>query len=118
MDVRALDAELNDAEVLAQRRGERGLADRLVHAAPAQVADGADHSQDDVDRIPRMEERPFLVRRAGPGALRRPAGPAPLAAALLEQHHLSRLGAPLRAGDSRCLDPHGPWIPREAASDN
>ena len=32
--VRALDAELHDAEVLAQRRGQRGLAERLVHAPP------------------------------------------------------------------------------------
>src|SRR5436190_22525418 len=38
VDVRPLDAELDDAEVLAPRCGERGLADRLVCAAPVQVA--------------------------------------------------------------------------------
>src|SRR5579872_1613779 len=61
MHVRALDAEVDNMEVVAPRGGERGLADRLVDAAPAQVADGADDPQCDVNGIPRMEERSLLV---------------------------------------------------------
>jgi hypothetical protein len=45
-----------------------------------------------------MEERPLFVRRAGPRALGRTAGPATLAAAGLEQDKLVWLGAALRAG--------------------
>ncbi|HEX3764372.1 MAG TPA: hypothetical protein VHW23_37010 [Kofleriaceae bacterium] len=83
VDVRALDAEVDDVKVLAQRGGERRLADRLVDAAPAQVADRADHPQRDVHGIPRVQERPLLVRRAGPRPLGRPPCPASLAAARL-----------------------------------
>ena len=39
MQVVALDAEVHDPEVLAPRRGQRGLANRLVRRAAAQVAD-------------------------------------------------------------------------------
>src|SRR5882672_6946963 len=95
MDMRPLDAELDDAEVLAPRRGERGFADRLVDAATAQVADRADNPQRDVQGIPRMQKRPLLVRRAGPRAFRWATGPTPLAAALLPQHQLLGIGAPL-----------------------
>ena len=89
----ALDAEVDDAEVLAPRRRERGFADCLVDAAPAQVADRADDPQHDVDRVARMKERPRLVRRTGPLALRGTTRTAPLTAALLEQHQLLGLGA-------------------------
>src|SRR6185503_1756127 len=43
VQVGALDAEVDDAKVLAQRGGQRGLAHRLVGGTPAQVAD---HGQD------------------------------------------------------------------------
>jgi hypothetical protein len=58
----SLDAELHDPEVLAQRRGQRRLADRLVHAPPPQVADRVHRSQRHVHGIPRMQVRPLLVR--------------------------------------------------------
>ena len=90
----ALDAEMDDPEVLAPRRGQRGLADRLIDAAAAQVADRADRAQRDVHRIPRVEERPLLVRRTSPRALGRTTGAAALAAARLEQHQLRRFRAP------------------------
>ncbi|HMG54572.1 MAG TPA: hypothetical protein VK601_13840 [Kofleriaceae bacterium] len=93
MDVGALDAEMNDPEVLAPRGDERRLAHRMVDAAAAQVADGAHHPQHDVHGIPRVEKRPLLVRRAGPQALRWPTGTAPLAAALLPQHQLLGLSS-------------------------
>src|ERR1044071_1349430 len=118
VDVRSLDAELDDAEVLAPRCGERGLADGLVHASPAQVADGADYPQDDVNRVPRVEERSLLVRRAGPLALRRAPRAAPLTAARLEQYQLPRLGAPLGAGVTSRLDLHSPSIGVEDHSVN
>jgi hypothetical protein len=88
VDVRPLDAELHDAKALAPRGGQRGLANRLVHAAATQVADGVDHPQRDMHRVPRVQERPLLVRRAGPLALRWATRPASLAAARLEQHQL------------------------------
>jgi len=83
MDVGTLDAEVHDAEVLPHRRDERGFADRMVDAAPAQVTDRAHHPQHDVHGIPRVEIRPFLVRCTGPLALRRPPSTAPLAATRL-----------------------------------
>ena len=45
MNVRALDAQLHDPEVLSQSSGQRRLANRLVHASSAQVADLANHAQ-------------------------------------------------------------------------
>jgi len=90
--------DAHDTEVVAPCGRERGFADRLVHAAPAQVADGANHPQRDMDGVPGVKERPLLVRRASPRALRRTTRTAPLAAARLEQHQLPRLGALLRAG--------------------
>src|SRR5213078_4277299 len=51
VDVVALDAEVDDPEVLAQRGGERRFADRLVHAATAQVADRADDPQHHVHGV-------------------------------------------------------------------
>jgi hypothetical protein len=118
VDVCPLDAELDDAEVLASRCGERGLADRLVHAPPAQVADGADHPQDDVNRVPRVQERSFLVRRPRSLPLRRATSAAPLAATGLEHHQLSRLGAPFRAGGTWRLDLHSPYVDVEDCSVN
>ena len=119
VDVRPLDAELHDAEVLAQRRGQRGFPDRLVHAAAAQVADGAHDPQDHVNRVPGMQERPLLVRRAGPLAVRRPAGPAPLATARLPQRKLLWLGAPrLAAVPDGLLDGHAVWLVDELRSGN
>jgi hypothetical protein len=106
MDVRSLEAELDDAKVFAARSGQRGLADRLVHAAPAQIADSADHPQRDMHRVPCVQERPLPVRRARPRALRRTTGPAPLATARLEQHQLLGPGAPLRAGGVSLVDLH------------
>jgi hypothetical protein len=62
VEMRALDAEVDDAEVVAPGGRERGLADRLVGEPAAQVADRADHPQDDVHRVPRDKLRPYLVR--------------------------------------------------------
>ena len=105
--VRALDAELHDPEVLAPRGGQRGFADRLVDAAPPQIADGGDHPQRHVDRVTGVEIRPRLVRRPGPLPFRRTTCTAPLAAALLEQYQLfallTLLASPIRG---RCIRLH------------
>jgi hypothetical protein len=61
VNVRTLDTEVHDPEVLAPCGGERGFADRLVHAPPAQVANRPDHPQRDMHGIPRMQKRPLLV---------------------------------------------------------
>ena len=53
VEMRALDAEVDDPEVLAARRGERRLADRLVGEPSPQVADVSDDAQHDVDRMSR-----------------------------------------------------------------
>jgi hypothetical protein len=53
VEVRALDAEVDDPEVLAAGRGERRLADRPVGEPSAQVADVSDDAQHDVDRMSR-----------------------------------------------------------------
>jgi hypothetical protein len=97
VDVGALDAEVNDPEILALRRRDRGFADRLIHAATAQVTDGSDHAQHDVHRVPGIERRPLLVRRACPLALRWPTRTSTLATARLPQYQLLELtgAAPL-----------------------
>jgi hypothetical protein len=62
MDVRALDADVHDTEILAPGCRQRCFADRLVHTAAAQVADGADGAQYHVDRIPLVQAGSLLVR--------------------------------------------------------
>jgi len=94
--VRTLDADVDDPEVLAPGRGQRGFADRLVREPAAQAADRADDPQDDVHRMPRLELGPRLVRRTSPAALRLAAGAASLPSALLEQRQLLGIRAPLR----------------------
>ena len=85
VDVRALDAEVDDPEVLASGRRERRFADRTIGEPAAQVADRADDPQDHVDRMPREQIRAGLVRRTGPPTFGRSTGAAPLAAPPLEQ---------------------------------
>src|SRR5437016_14307787 len=91
MNMGALNAQLHDPEVFSTRRGQRRLANRLIRAASTQVADRAHDAERDMHWISRVQHRPLLVRRPGPGALRRPPLPASLAAALLEQRQLLRL---------------------------
>src|SRR5678816_4172575 len=119
--VRALDAEVDDPEVLAARRCQRRLANRLVGEPSAQVADVSDDAQHHVDRMSRGELGPNLVRRPGPGLAL--ATRAPLAATLLghrEQRQLlglrasprlasrlaSRLATPRTRAGSHCRDVH------------
>src|SRR4051812_34774935 len=93
MNMRPLDAEMDDTEVLAPGGGERGLADRLVDASAAQVADRCRDPQRDVDGIPGMEVRTLLVWRTRPRVLRRATCATPFAAALLPQDQLLGLAA-------------------------
>jgi hypothetical protein len=115
--VRALHAELDDAEVIAPGGGQCRLADRLVHASAAQVADCADNPQRDVDGVPRLEIRPLLVRRSGSRALRGSTRAAPLAAALLPQRQLLRL-AVLPPLQRAFLDGHASLIIPDCESGN
>jgi hypothetical protein len=91
VDVRALDADVDDPEVLASRRRERRFADRLVGEPAAQAAHRGDGPQHDVHRVPGVELGPLAVRRPRPPTLRLAASPPPLAAALLEQRQLPGL---------------------------
>jgi hypothetical protein len=91
VDVIVLDAQLDDAEVLATRRRQRGLSNGLVGTAATKLPDRRDHAQRDVHGIPSVQERPLLVRRARPLALRRTTGAAALAAARREQLLLHEL---------------------------
>src|SRR5262245_59254334 len=90
VDVIVLDTQLDDAEVLAARRRQCGLADSLIDAAAAQVANGGDRPQRDVHRVAGMQERPLLVWRTRPRALRRTPGASALAATRREQLLLHR----------------------------
>src|ERR1043165_5353908 len=92
MQMRALHAEVDDPEVLAPCRGQRGPPDRLIDTAAAQATDRADHAQRDVHRVARVVERPLRVRLSGPILLARATSAGPLAAVLLEQRELSWLG--------------------------
>jgi hypothetical protein len=60
--MRPLNAEVNDPEVLAASRGERGFADRPVREPLAQVTHGGDGAKHDMYREPRGQRRPRLVR--------------------------------------------------------
>src|SRR5262245_52444552 len=71
MHVRPLDAEMDDPEraclgdvQLALQYRERRLAKRLVQIALAQAADVLGDPQHDVNREPRLQDRPLLVCRA------------------------------------------------------
>jgi hypothetical protein len=65
VDMRALDAEMNDAEVIAPQHHDRRLADRHVPIARAQPADALVDADRDVNRLARLQRRPLPVRRAG-----------------------------------------------------
>jgi len=72
VDVMALDADVHDAKRavglvvdLAPGHRERRFAEPLVHVPLAQVADGIDDPQDDMDRKPMAELRALLMRRPG-----------------------------------------------------
>jgi hypothetical protein len=67
VDVAALQADMDDADPLADGGDDRGLAEGAIHLAPAQAADGGHHAQDHVQRMVRLDLGPPLVRR--PGAL-------------------------------------------------
>ena len=88
VNVRALDAQLHDPEPLAPGGGQRRLADRLIGQPAPQAPDRTHHAQRHVDRMPRLQVEPCLVRRPGACALARTPSPAAFAAALLEQHQL------------------------------
>jgi hypothetical protein len=119
MDVRSLQAEVHDPEVLTARSRERRFTDRLIRAPPAQIADCIDHAQYDVNRIPSMEKWPLLVRCPRPLAPGRPASPASLAAALLEQHQLLGLClSPGRTTRTLLAGHHADWITPESKSRN
>jgi hypothetical protein len=60
--VRALNAEVDDPEVLAPGGRQRGLPDRVIDAAATQVADRADRTQHDMHRIACVQVRPLFVR--------------------------------------------------------
>ena len=60
-----LDAEVDDAEVLAAGRGQRGLAYSLIDATPTEIPDGTHRPQRDMHGVSRVQKRPLLVRRTG-----------------------------------------------------
>ena len=93
VDVCTLDTDVHDPEVFAPGGGERGFADRAIGEPAAEVADRANGPQDHMDRIPCVQLRAGLVRRAGSLPLRLAAGAAPLATTLGEQLKLLALGA-------------------------
>src|SRR5262245_61539806 len=85
VNVVALDAEMDDAEVFSPGGSERRFANGLIDAAAPQVTDRADDPQHDVNRVAFVEKRPLLVRRTGTLPLGWPARTAPLASSRLEQ---------------------------------
>ena len=74
MQVRSLEADLYDPEVVTTSGRERRFPDRVIREAPSQTADRTDHPQDHMYRIPGMQIRSLLVRRPGARALRWPTG--------------------------------------------
>ncbi|HSS02987.1 MAG TPA: hypothetical protein VLM79_38260 [Kofleriaceae bacterium] len=80
----ALQADMDDADALAERHDDRGLADGAVHLAAAQAADGRNDAQHDMQRMAQLHLGPLVVGRATPGPLRLAAG-ASARSAVLEQ---------------------------------
>jgi hypothetical protein len=104
--VAPLDAEVDDPEVITARRRERRLADRVIHAAATEVADGGDRPQHHVHWMPCMQKRPRLVWRPCARPLGRPTCAASLAAPLLEQPQLLGIPPPAPLADPLRLTPH------------
>jgi hypothetical protein len=111
MHVGTLQADVHDPKPLAQRRGDRGVAHRLVQLAPPQAADRRRDPHHDVQRVIRLELRPRLVPfpRARTSGLS--PGAAPLAAAP-EQLLLDVSPVPRAL---RLRRPHGSSITTRAA---
>jgi hypothetical protein len=80
VDVRPLQADVHDPEPLAHRRGDRGLAQRLVHPAPPQAPHRGHDPHHHMQRVVPLEGRPCLVPLPRPRSPRLSPGPAPLAA--------------------------------------
>ena len=83
VDMRALEAEVDDPEVVAPRGGVERVAERVVGARAAEVPDGGHDTHDDVHGLARREPRASLVAFARTQPAGRPAGAVALAAAAL-----------------------------------
>jgi hypothetical protein len=81
VDVRALEADVHDAEPIAHCREDRGLAHDLVHHAPPQAPHRRHNAHHDVERVVWPDLGPRVVPRACPRTLRLAAGALALAAA-------------------------------------
>jgi hypothetical protein len=65
VDVGALKTEMDDTEIVALADDDRGRAECVVGATAAQVADGRDDTEHDVNGMTRGEGRPHAVWGAG-----------------------------------------------------
>jgi len=81
VDVLSLQADMDDAQPFAPRRGDRCRADRLVHVAAAQAPDCRADTHHDMQRMVRLEIRARLMPLAGANPARLSSGTSPLAAA-------------------------------------
>jgi hypothetical protein len=63
--MRALDAEVHDMEVCARCDRIRSSANRVVRAPAAQVADGLDDTQHDMDWVASRQRGTHAMRSAG-----------------------------------------------------
>jgi hypothetical protein len=77
VDVRALEAEVDDANALAARGRDRGVAHRLVHRSATQAPHRGHDAKHDVERVERLEVGARSVRRdrTRTGRLATSAGP-------------------------------------------
>src|SRR4051812_2609364 len=66
MNVRALQTDMHDPKPLAQRRRDRGIAQRLVHRSPPQAPDLRRNSHHDMQWMIGLELRSRLVPLACP----------------------------------------------------
>jgi len=79
VDMVSLQADMNDPDVLAKRRGDRGTAHRLVQRAAPETADLRHDTHHDVQRLIRLEVGPPAVPLPGARTARFSPGAAPLA---------------------------------------
>jgi hypothetical protein len=66
MNVRPLDAQMDDPESLAQRCGDRGIAHGLVQFPSPHIADLPHHAHDDMQRMIRLDRLAPGMGRASP----------------------------------------------------
>ena len=107
MNMRLLDTDVDDADSLAKRRGDRCITQGLVQRSPSHATDGRYDPQHHVQCTSRIDRGARLVTRTRASALWLPSGsPLPALAGTREQILLRVLARSVRRRLHAPLDSH------------